>query len=106
MKLFDERTLTNMGAPGGHIFESGFSMKGRAINLGVKATMFAVIGLGAGLTGTFISNSLIKVRQMLDPEFKLQNYAPNVLLNSLAWGLHMGLSSNIRYQALYGIDMV
>jgi hypothetical protein len=29
-----------------------------------------------------------------------------VLLNSTAWGMHMGLSSNIRYQALYGIDMV
>jgi hypothetical protein len=105
-KLFDERTLTKLGAPGGHIFEPGFSMQGRATNLAVKATMFGVIGFGAGLTGTLLSNSLIKVRQMLDPDFKLQNYAPNVLLNSAAWGMHMGLSSNIRYQALYGVDMV
>jgi uncharacterized membrane-anchored protein YitT (DUF2179 family) len=105
-KLFDERTLLKMGAPGGHIFEKGFSMRGRLVNLGFKAAMFGCIGFCAGLTGTVISNGLIKVRQALDPDFKLQNETPNVLLNSLAWTMHMGISSNIRYQALNGLDMV
>lgn len=50
-KLFDERTLTKMGAPGGHIFEKGFSMGGRAINLMYKTVMFGTIGFIAGLAG-------------------------------------------------------
>ena len=51
-KLFDERTLTKMGAPGGHIFEKGYSFSGRAINLLYKTVMFGTIGFLAGLAGT------------------------------------------------------
>lgn len=105
-KLFDERTLTKMGAPGGHIFEAGYSLKGRVTNLAFKACMFGVIGFAAGLAGTLLSNGLIKVRQQLDSSFELQNETPNVLLNSAAWTMHMGISSNVRYQALYGLDIV
>jgi Protein RETICULATA-related len=50
-RLFDERTLTRMGAPGGHIFEKGFSFGGRAINLMYKTAMFGTIGFFAGLAG-------------------------------------------------------
>jgi hypothetical protein len=105
-RFFDERTLTRMGAPGGHIFERGFSLGGRVINLLYKSVMFGTIGFLAGLAGTSISNGLIKVRQMTDPNFVLQNETPDVLLNSLAWTLHMGVSSNVRYQMLNGLDMV
>lgn len=55
-KLFDERTLTKMGAPGGHIFEKGFSFGGRAINLLYKTVMFGTIGFLAGLAGVSASN--------------------------------------------------
>jgi Protein RETICULATA-related len=106
MKLFDERWLTKMGAPGGHVFEAGYSLSGRATNLVVKATMFGVIGFAAGLAGTCISNTLIAVRKKLDPNFETKNASPNVLLNSLAWTTHMGISSNVRYQMLNGLDAV
>ena len=43
---------------------------------------------------------------MADPNFVQQNETPNVVLNSLAWTLHMGVSSNVRYQMLNGLDMV
>jgi hypothetical protein len=52
-KFFDERTLTRMGAPGGHIFEKGFSLGGRAINLMYKSVMFGAIGFLAGLAGVW-----------------------------------------------------
>lgn len=42
---------------------------------------------------------------MADPTFVSPNEAPNVVLNSLAWTLHMGVSSNLRYQALNGLEM-
>ena len=105
-KLFDEKTLLNMGAPGGHVFERGFSMKGRAINMAFKSFTFGIIGFAAGLAGTCISNGLIAVRKRCDPQFVSQNESPNVLLNSMAWTVHMGISSNIRYQLLNGFDMV
>ena len=60
----------------------------------------------AGLTGTAISNGLLLLRQKLDPSFKSQNEAPNVPLNAATWAAHMGISSNVRYQVLNGLDMV
>lgn len=105
-RLFDERSLTRMGAPGGHIFERGFSLQSRALNLVFKSVMFGVIGFLAGLAGTCISNGLIGVRKLADPKYVTQNESPDVFLNSLAWTIHMGASSNIRYQILNGMDMV
>ena len=67
--------------------------------------MFAGVGFAAGLVGTAMSNGLLAARKKLDPEFKSQNEAPNVTLNAATWAAHMGLSSNLRYQVLNGIDM-
>lgn len=41
-----------------------------------------------------------------DPNFKLQNEPPHVVWNAVTWGLHMGISSNVRYQSLGGLDAV
>ena len=68
--------------------------------------MFALVGMCAGLTGTAISNGLLLLRQKLDPNFESQNEAPNVPLNAATWAAHMGISSNVRYQVLNGLDMV
>ena len=68
--------------------------------------MFGVVGLGAGLAGTAVSNGLIAIRKALDPKFESQNALPNVLLNASCWGAHMGVSSNIRYQLINGLEMV
>lgn len=37
---------------------------------------------------------------------QVQNESPAVLSNSGVWATHMGVSSNVRYQALNGLDMV
>lgn len=36
----------------------------------------------------------------------MQNEAPSIVGNASCWAMHMGLSSNFRYQALNGLDMV
>lgn len=36
----------------------------------------------------------------------LQNVPPNIVANAGCWALHMGVSSNLRYQILNGMDMV
>ena len=72
----------------------------------MQGFLFAFVGMCAGLTGTAISNALLVLRQKLDPNFKSQNEAPNVPLNAATWAAHMGISSNVRYQVLNGLDMV
>jgi len=58
------------------------------------------------LVGTAISNGLIMARKKFDPNFVQQNESPNVLANASCWALHMGISSNLRYQMLNGLDML
>lgn len=72
----------------------------------LQGFLFAFVGMCAGLTGTVISNALLVLRHKLDPKFESQNEAPNVPLNAATWAAHMGISSNVRYQILNGIDMV
>jgi hypothetical protein len=105
-KFFGDYFLRKMGAPPGHMFERGFPVSARVANFMYKGTVFATIGVCAGLLGTVISNSLIALRKATDPNFVQQNESPNVLANAGCWALHMGLSSNARYQVLNGMDMV
>ena len=104
--LFSPQTLTRLGAPAGHAFEAGFSLPARATNLAIKGGLFAAVGFGAGIIGTSLSNALLWARQRADPDFKLQNTPPGILPNAGAWAAHMGVSSNLRYQAINGLDGV
>lgn len=72
----------------------------------MQGVVFAFVGFAAGIIGTSLSNGLLAVRQRLDPKFESQNKPPNILLNAGTWAAHMGVSSNIRYQMLNGLDMV
>ncbi|KAK1434591.1 hypothetical protein QVD17_00339 [Tagetes erecta] len=91
--------------PTGHMFEPGsFTLANRLGTLVYKGTLFAAVGLAAGLVGTALSNGLIKMRKKMDPNFEPPNKAPPTLLNAMTWAIHMGVSSNIRYQALNGIE--
>ena len=72
----------------------------------LQGLVFAIVGFAAGIIGTATSNLLLAVRKGLDSSFESQNKAPNVLLNAGVWATHMGVSSNIRYQMLNGLDMV
>ena len=44
--------------------------------------------------------------KQFDPNFKLQNEPPHIIHNAACWGLHMGISANLRYQVLGGVDAV
>lgn len=62
------------------------------------------MGFAAGLFGTVISNLLIGMRKKMDPSFESQNKAPPTVLNAATWAIHMGLSSNLRYQVVNGFE--
>lgn len=61
------------------------------------------VGIGASFVGVAVTNTLIALRQALDPSFVPLNQAQNVLATSAAYGLYMATSSNIRYQVLAGV---
>lgn len=93
--------------PPSHMFEPGpYSMLNRLGTFVYKGTLFAAVGFAAGLVGTAISNGLIKMRKKMDPNFVTPNKPPPTVLNAGTWAIHMGLSSNLRYQTLNGVEFL
>ncbi|RCV27819.1 hypothetical protein SEVIR_5G361300v4 [Setaria viridis] len=90
-----------------YMFEPGaYTLGSRVATLLSKGATFTMVGFAAGLAGTALSNGLIAMRKRMDPSFETPNKAPPTLLNAATWGLHMGGSSNLRYQTLNGIEYV
>lgn len=58
------------------MFEPGFAVTARLVNFLYKGTIFAGIGMAAGLGGTFLSNGLLALRCKLDPSY----------VNKVGWG--------------------
>lgn len=46
-----------------------------------------------------------QLRKKMDPDYD-GNASPPLVLNAATWALHMGLSSNLRYQALNGLEFL
>lgn len=93
--------------PPGHMFQPGaYSMIDRLGTFVYKGSTFACVGFAAGLAGTAISNGLIALRKKMDPAFDTPNKPPPTVLNALTWAIHMGLSSNLRYQTLNGAEFL
>lgn len=93
--------------PKSHMFEPGsYGLVNRLGTFVYKGTVFAAVGFAAGLVGTALSNGLIKLRKKMDPDFESPNKPPPTLLNAATWAVHMGLSSNLRYQTLNGVEFL
>ncbi|RAL39215.1 hypothetical protein DM860_002748 [Cuscuta australis] len=91
--------------PRSHMFEPGnYGVLRRLGTFAYKGALFAAVGFGAGLVGTAVSNGLIGIRQKTEPGFEAPNRQPPTVLNAATWAAHMALSSNLRYQALNGIE--
>ncbi|KAH6761665.1 alphavirus core family protein [Perilla frutescens var. hirtella] len=93
--------------PSSHMFEPGaYSFLDRLGTFVYKGALFAAAGFAAGLVGTAISNGLIKLRKKMDPSFETPNKPPPTLLNASAWAVQLGVSSNLRYQTLNGVEFL
>lgn len=91
--------------PPSHMFEPGpYSLVSRLGTFVYKGALFACAGFAAGLVGTAISNGLIKFRKKMDPKFETPNKPPPMILNAFTWAVQLGISSNLRYQSLNGIE--
>ncbi|CAL4907973.1 unnamed protein product [Urochloa decumbens] len=66
------------------------------------AKLFAV-GTSASLIGTGATNALIKARQAVSKEAAGEAESIPILETSVAYGVYMAISSNLRYQVLAGV---
>uniref|UniRef100_A0A0E0JTT2 Uncharacterized protein n=1 Tax=Oryza punctata TaxID=4537 RepID=A0A0E0JTT2_ORYPU len=66
------------------------------------AKLFAV-GTSASLIGTGVTNALIKARKAVDKEFDDEVEDIPIVSTSVAYGIYMAVSSNLRYQILAGV---
>ncbi|KAK3019437.1 hypothetical protein RJ639_004508 [Escallonia herrerae] len=66
------------------------------------AKLFAV-GTGASLVGTGITSALINARKAIDKSFAGEAEDVPILSTSVAYGVYMAVSSNLRYQVLAGV---
>ncbi|CBI24964.3 unnamed protein product, partial [Vitis vinifera] len=66
------------------------------------AKLFAV-GTGASLVGTGITNALINARKAFDKSFAAEAEDVPIISTSVAYGVYMAVSSNLRYQVLAGV---
>ncbi|KAI4382988.1 hypothetical protein MLD38_008875 [Melastoma candidum] len=62
-----------------------------------------VVGTGASLIGTGVTNVLINIRKFFDKDFAVEAEDVPVLSTSVAYGVYMAVSSNLRYQVLAGV---
>ncbi|XP_056159742.1 protein RETICULATA-RELATED 4, chloroplastic-like isoform X2 [Syzygium oleosum] len=62
-----------------------------------------VVRTGASLIGTGLTNVLINTRKLFDKTFAVEAEDVPVLSTSVAYGVYMAVSSNLRYQVLAGV---
>uniref|UniRef100_A0A0D9WG22 Protein RETICULATA-RELATED 4, chloroplastic n=1 Tax=Leersia perrieri TaxID=77586 RepID=A0A0D9WG22_9ORYZ len=66
------------------------------------AKLFAV-GTSASLIGTGVTNALIKARKAVSKDFDGETEDIPIVSTSVAYGVYMAVSSNLRYQILAGV---
>ncbi|KAJ6799673.1 putative protein RETICULATA-RELATED 3, chloroplastic [Iris pallida] len=106
---FTSATAANSSLPS-YIFQPGnFSLFARTATFFYKGVLFSAVGFVSGLVGTTLSNTLVAIKNnSKDEEVNKEKKkgGPPTVLNAATWAVHMGLSSNLRYQTLNGVEFV
>ncbi|PIA53678.1 hypothetical protein AQUCO_00900333v1 [Aquilegia coerulea] len=68
-----------------------------------NGTKLFAVGTGASLIGTGITNALMNARKAIDKSFSGEAEDVPILSTSVAYGVYMAVSSNLRYQVLAGV---
>lgn len=80
-----------------------FTIGQRVGALAVNGAKLLAVGTVASLVGVGIINTIIIARHNLDPGWVPLNPPQNILQTSVAYGVYMAVSSNLRYQLIAGI---
>lgn len=88
-----------------NVFQAGsFSISQRMACILYKGCIYSCIGLVMGLIGTQVVHSLTDLQEQMDPGFVPPAEMQPVLKSGFAWMGFMGISSNLRYQAVNGLE--
>lgn len=105
-------TATAASSLPSYIFQPGnFSLLARTATFFYKGLLFSAVGFVSGLVGTTLSNTLVAIKNNNnkddnDNKEEKKKGGPPTVLNAATWAVHMGLSSNLRYQTLNGVEFV
>ncbi|KAJ9525297.1 hypothetical protein QJQ45_020839 [Haematococcus lacustris] len=83
-----------------------FSLGSRVACLGVKFLEYSLAGISCGLVGQGVCNAIMHLKRSIHGTKEDDVAVPPLMKTALVWGLFMGLSSNIRYQVVYGLERV
>jgi hypothetical protein len=81
-----------------------YSIGSRFGCIGVKFLEYSLGGIIGGLVGQSFANSLMLLRRRLQPGLDDDKEPPPIVQTALVWGFFMGVSSNLRYQAVFGLE--
>lgn len=80
-----------------------FTLLQRAGAIVRNGSKLLAVGTTASLVGTASTNALIAIRRKVDKNFEGESEDIPILQTSLAYGVYMAVSSNLRYQILAGV---
>lgn len=85
-----------------------YGIGSRAACIGVKFMEYSLAGMVCGFVGQGIANQLMLLKRRYKPSEVGERVLdiPPLGLTALTWGLFMGVSSNLRYQAVFGLERV
>ena len=81
-----------------------YTIPSRFLCLLTKFFESSLIGMAGGLVGQSMATGAMQLRRAANPGGTYTVEPPPILASSLVWGLFMGASSNLRYQAVFGIE--
>ncbi|KAG2423210.1 hypothetical protein HXX76_015467 [Chlamydomonas incerta] len=76
----------------------------RVACLGVKFLEYSLAGITCGLLGQGLANSLMLLKRQVHGAKEDDVPVPPLFKTALVWGLFMGVSSNTRYQIVFGLE--
>ena len=70
----------------------------------VKFLEYSLAGIACGLVGQGVANGLMLAKRHFTGASEHDVPVPPLVRTALVWGLFMGLSSNLRYQVVFGLE--
>ena len=88
-----------------HAFQAGsFPLRARLACLGARAAQYGAVGLLMGCAGSALVRALVAAREAADASYRPPQTEQRVLDTGLAWCYFMAVSSNLRYNAVNGVE--
>lgn len=81
-----------------------YGLAQRVACIGVKFCEYSLAGITCGLLGQGLANSLMMAKRHFHGTKEDDVPVPPLFKTALVWGLFMGVSSNLRYQTVFGLE--